>query len=84
MALPSINPTTTNAWKKLQEHFKDIKDVHMKDLFAQDSERANKFTIQWEDFYLDYSKHRITEETLNYLLQLVDEVKIPNYYFCYT
>ena len=36
----------------------------------------NKFTIKWEDFYVDYSKNRITKETLKYLLQLADEVKL--------
>ncbi|WP_142784310.1 glucose-6-phosphate isomerase [Changchengzhania lutea] len=76
MALPKINPTMTNAWKKLQAHYKDVKDDHMKDWFAQDEARADKFTIKWEDFYVDFSKNRMTEETFNYLLQLADEVKL--------
>ena len=76
MALPSINPTTTNSWKKLKEHFEDIKDVHMKDLFAQDKNRANKLTIKWEDFYIDYSKNRITDVTLKHLLQLAEDVNL--------
>lgn len=76
MALPNVNPTTTAAWGKLQAHFESVKDVHMKDLFAQDGSRANKFTIKWDDFYVDFSKNRITEETLRYLLELADEVKL--------
>ncbi|MFD0834541.1 glucose-6-phosphate isomerase [Mariniflexile aquimaris] len=76
MSLPTINPTATKAWTKLQENFSKIKDVHMKDLFAQDKERANKFTVKWDDFYVDYSKNRITEETLKYLLELAEEVKL--------
>ncbi len=48
----------------------------MKELFAQDPERANKFTIKWDDFYIDFSKNRITEETFKYLLELADEVKL--------
>ncbi len=76
MSLPTINPTTTKAWKKLQENYSKIKDVHMKDLFAQDTERANNFTIKWDDFYVDFSKNRITEETLKYLLELAEEVKL--------
>ena len=48
----------------------------MKDLFAQDSERANKYTIKWDDFYVDFSKNRITEETFKYLLELANEVKL--------
>lgn len=78
MSLPNINPTTTNSWEKLNEHFNKIKGVHMKDLFAQDSERANKYTIKWDDFYVDFSKNRITEETLNHLLELADEVKLKD------
>ena len=76
MALPSINPTGTKAWKKLEAHFKSVKSLEMKNLFAQDSERANQMTINWEDFYVDYSKNRITSETVTLLLELADEVKL--------
>ena len=78
MALPNINPTTTKSWKKLQAHFEAVKDVHMKDLFAEDKTRANKFTIEWNDFYVDFSKNRLTKETLKYLLELADEVKLKD------
>ena len=78
MALPSVNPTTTNSWKKLQDHYNKISNSHMKDLFAQNKERANKFTINWDDFYVDFSKNRITEETLKYLLELADEVQLKD------
>ncbi|MFB9051798.1 glucose-6-phosphate isomerase [Formosa undariae] len=78
MALPTINPTTTEAWKNLQNHFEDIKNTHMKDLFANDPNRADKNTIIWEDFYVDFSKNRITEDTMKYLLQLADEVKLKD------
>ncbi len=76
MALPTVNPTKTKSWKKLQAHFKEMHQVHMKDLFAKEKDRATKFTINWDDFYVDYSKNRITEETLTYLLQLADEVRL--------
>ncbi|MEY8869416.1 glucose-6-phosphate isomerase [Meridianimaribacter flavus] len=78
MALKTINPTTTKSWKKLEEHFNNVKDVHMKQWFAQDAERANKMTVKWEDFYVDYSKNRITEETLNLLLELANEVDLKD------
>lgn len=78
MALPSVNPTATNSWKKLQDHYNKISNSHMKDLFAQNKERANKFTINWDDFYVDFSKNRITEETLKYLLELADEVQLKD------
>ncbi len=76
MALPTVNPTKTNSWGKLKAHFEAIKDVHMKDLFAKDENRANTFKIEWDDFYVDFSKNRITEETFKYLLELADEVKL--------
>jgi len=76
MALPNVNPTTTASWKKLMHHFTDAQHLKMKDLFAEDTARADKFTINWDDFYVDFSKNRITEETFKYLLQLADEVKL--------
>lgn len=82
MTFPSINPTTTKSWKHLQNHFKDLQNTSMKALFAQDKNRANEFTIKWEDFYVDFSKNRITEETLKYLLQLAEEVKLKEAIAC--
>ncbi len=76
MALPSVNPTKTPSWKKLEHHFNEVKYLKMKDLFAQDSERANKFTTTWDDFYLDFSKNRITDDTFKYLLELAEDVKL--------
>ncbi|PKG53421.1 glucose-6-phosphate isomerase [Olleya sp. 1-3] len=76
MALPSINPTSTKAWKNLEAHFKTVKSLEMKHLFAQDTERANQMTINWDDFYVDYSKNRITSETMSLLLELAEEVKL--------
>ena len=65
MALNKINPTQTVAWKKLEAHFQSIKSNKMKDWFEADPNRANKFTIEWDDFYVDYSKNRITDLTLD-------------------
>ena len=76
MALPSINPTTTTAWKALQNHFDDVKHVNIKDLFSSDKERADNFKISWEDFYVDFSKNRITKDTFKLLLDLADQVKL--------
>ena len=78
MALKSINPTQLSSWNNLTQHFKDIENVHMKDLFKNDSERANNFTIKWEDFYVDYSKNRITKETLKHLIDLANEVNLKD------
>ena len=78
MSLKSINPTKTKSWKKLTEHFKEAKGLEMKDLFKKDPERASKFTIKWDDFYVDFSKNRITDETLKLLFDLANEVELKD------
>ena len=78
MALKNINPITTKAWSKLEEHFMNIKDVQMKQWFNEDEQRANRFTIKWDDFYVDYSKNRITQETIDLFLELAEEVDLQN------
>src|ERR1700712_4374333 len=70
---PKINPTTTAAWKALQQHHDEIKSVQMRQLFADDADRFNKFSILAEGLLVDYSKKIITEKTMQLLLQLADE-----------
>ena len=72
--LKKINPTETQSWKDLVEHFKEMKSVHMKDLFADDPDRFNKYSIRFNGILVDYSKNIITEETLSLLLKLTDDV----------
>jgi glucose-6-phosphate isomerase len=74
--LAKINPTKTKAWKKLKEHQKRMKDRHMVDLFRQDPARFSKFSTRLEDIFLDYSKNRITPETVRLLLGLARECKV--------
>jgi glucose-6-phosphate isomerase len=76
MKFPSINPTETNAWKALKDHFEVIKTEKMKDWFAKDPKRADEFSIAWKDFYVDYSKNRITAETKQLLLNLAEETEL--------
>jgi len=78
MALKATNPTTTNAWEKLQAHFETIKSQHLKDLFKSDASRANDLTVQWEDFYVDFSKNRITTETVDLLVELANELDLKD------
>lgn len=78
MPLQSINPTQTAAWQKLQLHFNQMKDVRMQDLFAADTQRAEKFHLQVEDFLLDYSKNRINSETIALLQELAVEVHLAD------
>jgi len=76
MTLKNINPTQTKSWIKLQEHFNSIKNVHMKQWFENDADRANRFTVKWGDFFVDYSKNRITQETMSLFLDLADEIDL--------
>jgi glucose-6-phosphate isomerase len=78
MALININPTSTASWKKLENHYEDIKDIHMKSLFLQDDNRKNTFSLKFEDLNLDFSKNRMTEETLGILLELAEECKLKD------
>jgi len=77
--LSKINPTTTQAWFLLKKHYEDeMSRKHMKDLFAADAERFNKFSIQNADILFDYSKNIINEKTLQLLLQLAEECKLKD------
>ena len=78
MSLKSINPTKTTAWKNLQHHFESIKDEHMVSWFNDDSNRTSKMSVKWEDFFLDFSKNRITSETLKLLKDLAEEVQLDD------
>jgi len=61
------------AWKALAAHYKQIREVHLRKLFAEDPKRGERFTAEAVGIFLDYSKNRITEETLKLLLQLAEE-----------
>jgi glucose-6-phosphate isomerase len=75
---PTINPTTTPAWHALQQHHNLFEQVKMKDLFFNDEERFNKFSLQLEDILFDFSKNIITENTVAVLLELANECKLPD------
>lgn len=66
-------------WQKLSQHQENIASVHMRDLFATDAKRFDKFSLKFADILFDYSKHRITDETLPLLFQLAREAKIENW-----
>ncbi len=67
---------TTQEWTKLKTHYDAIKDVHLRDLFARDAGRADRFTVEAPGLFLDYSKNRITDETMSLLLALAKARKI--------
>lgn len=74
MSLESINPSGTVAWQKIREHFEEMYNVSMQEMFQEDANRAEKFHIKWEKFLVDYSKNKINEKTLALLLELANEI----------
>ena len=78
MALQKINPTQTSAWKALEQHYNQIKNKHLRDLFAQDPRRFEKYSIKFNDILFDYSKNRIEDETLKLLFQLAEEIQLKD------
>ncbi|GEC78412.1 glucose-6-phosphate isomerase [Flavobacterium aquatile] len=78
MALQNTNPTETSAWNKLKIHFSSMQSNSIKEMFQHDTKRAEKFHIQWDDFLVDYSKNNITQETIDLLLQLAEEVNLED------
>lgn len=75
--MKNINPSSTKAWHKLYQLAVDNKDIHIKNLF-EDSSRFQKFSIQWEDILIDYSKNRIDEETKSALIELAKEIELKS------
>jgi glucose-6-phosphate isomerase len=61
------------AWKALEEHYQKIRDVHLRSLFADDAQRGERMAVEGAGIYLDYSKNRITDETLRLLIDLAEE-----------
>ena len=76
--LPTQNPSETASWKALEKHYSTMKSTHMRDLFANDADRFKNFSTQFEDILLDYSKNIITQETIDLLLQLVEETDLKS------
>ncbi|QCI19081.1 glucose-6-phosphate isomerase [Buchnera aphidicola] len=74
-----INPVNTKSWNILKDHFNKIKNIHLRDLFLLDPNRFKKFSIFLEnEILVDFSKNRITENTLKYLLDLAKEMNVKD------
>ena len=67
----------TRAWKRLEHHYKTMRKVEMRDMFAKDPQRAERYSINLDAMMLDYSKNRINDRTMKYLLALAKECKLP-------
>ena len=70
---PAVNPTNTNAWTKLSDHFKEMQKARIKDLFAAEPERFRRYSKKAGDILFDYSKNNITEKTITLLTTLANE-----------
>jgi len=72
--MTSIAPLPARAaWKALDAHYPKIRELHLRKLFADDAARGERMAVEAVGIYFDYSKHRITDETLTLLLQLAEE-----------
>jgi glucose-6-phosphate isomerase len=76
--LPKLNPAATSSWSSLREHFTKAGNVHMRDLFKNDPDRFSKFSINTGDLLFDYSKNRITQETIRLLIGLAKECRLKD------
>jgi len=76
--LKKVDPTGTASWRKLAEHYDRVRSVHMKDLFAADPGRFKKFSLRSDDMLVDYSKNRITQETVGLLIELATEAGLAD------
>ena len=76
MSLPNVNPTQTQAWQKLRQHFESTRHVQMADLFARDPGRYGAFALCFEDMLVDISKNMLTDETLPLLRELAVECRL--------
>ncbi|WP_423146829.1 glucose-6-phosphate isomerase [Rubrolithibacter danxiaensis] len=71
--LPKVNFTQTQSYEYLSDHFMEISELHLRDLFKKDTNRFNKFSIKLNDILIDYSKNRINDKTIALLIQLAKE-----------
>lgn len=77
--LPKVNPTTTQAWLLLRKHFEDeMSHAKVREMFAQDPERFQNLSLQFEDILFDYSKNIINQKTLKLLLQLAEDCNLKD------
>ncbi|KGQ28266.1 glucose-6-phosphate isomerase [Gallibacterium anatis] len=77
--MKNINPTSTKAWQALLQHQKAQKDVTIQQLFAQQPDRFNRYSLKFnDDILVDFSKNRFTDETLTLLRQLIDETAVKD------
>ena len=73
------DPTQTPAWSSLRDHAKRMKERSIREMFARDPSRADRFSLTVADVFFDYSKNLITDETMALLCQLAEECELPRW-----
>ena len=76
MALTKINPTKLSSWKKLVQQCDKEYDYHISDFFKEENNRIEKFSVSWNNFYLDFSKNRLSNNTFKLLANLCEETNL--------
>jgi glucose-6-phosphate isomerase len=77
--MPTTPLRERKAWQALERHYAEISGQHLRDLFAADSGRGERLTAEAAGIYLDYSKNRVTDETMRLLLELAEESGVPEH-----
>ncbi|UXP31313.1 glucose-6-phosphate isomerase [Reichenbachiella agarivorans] len=75
---PKVNPALTDSWSELEEHYEKISGEPIIDMFKNDPERFSKFSIQWKEFLVDYSKNIINDESMSLLMKLAKECELKD------
>jgi len=75
---PSVHPSSTPAWKKLEQHFQSMQKIHLRELFATDPQRFERFNKSWGDILFDYSKNNVNEQTMSLLCELASECGVKD------
>ena len=78
MSLKSKNPTKTTSWNKLNNHFIEMRDVHINDMFNDDIDRGGELSVKWQDFYFDFSKNKINYETIKLFNDFLIEIDLKS------
>ena len=68
---------TGSAWRELRSHYEQVAELQLTQIFADDPQRAKEFSLEFQGLFLDYSKNRITRESLDFLMKLADETQLP-------
>ena len=83
MALTKINPTKLSSWKKLVQQCDKEYDYHISDFFKEENKRIEKFSVSWNNFYLDFSKNRLSNHTFKLLANLCEETNLKENIYQY-